>query len=271
MAFKCIAFLLSCFLLKYCIYGEKAKGKYLHPFSGEAYKTLLLLVQGTFNMPVAESTREQKNAVMRYWRNRDRFHLGPQVTLTLYFDDKKVVKKSTISGLVSKLFDDAKSGGWKKLRNRAAAGFVGLREKQQTVTAKSVHLMDLSKDAVEHDRRVYRYVLSVMDVFSRYYWLRPLEKRASHHISQALKAIYTKHGPPDHLQGDRGSEFEGKVRPLCKALKIKLIKSRPYHPQSQGKVERLHRQLRKKIMYHLVTLGRRELIGQQISMTTIGF
>lgn len=162
MAFKCIAFLLSCFLLKYCIYGEKAKGKYLHPFSGEAYKTLLLLVQGTFNMPVAEGTREQKNAVMRYWRNRDRFHLGPQVTLTLYFDDKKVVKKSTISGLVSKLFDDAKSGGWKKLRNRAAAGFVGLREKQQTVTAKSVHLMDLSKDAVEHDRRVYRYVLSVM-------------------------------------------------------------------------------------------------------------
>ena len=54
MAFKCIAFLISFFLLKYCIYGEKAKGKYLHPFSEEAYKTLLLLVQGKFNVPVAE-------------------------------------------------------------------------------------------------------------------------------------------------------------------------------------------------------------------------
>ena len=100
--------------------------------------------------------------------------------------------------------------------------------------------MDLSKDAVEHDGRVYRYVLSVMDVFSRYCRLRPLEKKASHHVSQALKAIYAEHGPPDRLQSDRGSEFEGKVRPLCKALKIKLIKSRPYHPQSQGKVERSH-------------------------------
>ena len=129
MAFKCIAFLISCFLLKYCIYGKKVKGKYLHPFSEEAYKTILLLVQGKFNVPVAERTREQKNAVVRYWRNRDRFHLGPQATPTLYFDDKKVVKKSAISGLVSKTFDDAKSGGCKKLRNRAAAGFVGLSER----------------------------------------------------------------------------------------------------------------------------------------------
>ena len=60
-----------------------------------------------FNAPVTERTREQKNAVVRYWRNRDRFHLGPQATLTLHFDDKKVVKKSAISRLVSKTFDDA--------------------------------------------------------------------------------------------------------------------------------------------------------------------
>ena len=98
-----------------------------------------------------------------------------------------------------------------------------------------------------------------MDVFSRNSWLRPLEKKASHHVSQALKAIYAEHGPPDRIQSDRGSEFEGKVRPLFKALK--LIKSRPYHPQSQGKVEKTTWQL----------WGRRVLIRQQILMTTIGF
>ena len=87
--------------------------------------------------------------------------------------------------------------------------------------------------------------------------MRPLEKKANHHVRQALKAIYAEHGPPDRLQSDRGSEFEGKVRPLCEALKIKLIKSRPYHPQSQRKVERSHRQLRKKIIYDLVTLGKK--------------
>ena len=88
----------------------------------------------------------------------------------------------------------------------------------------------------------------MMDVFSRYSWLRPLEKKASHRVSQALKAIYAEHAPPDCLQSDRGSEFEGKARPLWQTLKIKLIKLRHYPPQSQEKVERLHRQLRKKIM-----------------------
>ena len=57
---------------------EKQRGKYSHPFSDEGYETMLSLVQGTFNVPVAERTREQKNAVVRFWRNRSRYHLGPQ-------------------------------------------------------------------------------------------------------------------------------------------------------------------------------------------------
>ena len=72
------------------------------------------------------------------------------------------------------------------------------------------------------------------------------ESNWSHRVSQALKAIYAEHSPPDRLQSDRGSEFEGRVRLLRKALKIKLIKSRSYHPQSQGKVERSHRIIEKK-------------------------
>ena len=69
-----------------------------------------------------------------------------------------------------------------------------------------------------------------------------------------LYRIYNEHGPSDRLQSDRGPEFEGKVRKLCKRYKIKMIKSRPYHPQSQGKVERSHRRLREKIIYDMITL-----------------
>ena len=39
-----------------------------------------------------------------------------------------------------------------------------------------------------------------------------------------------------------------------KKMNIKVIKSRPFHPQSQGKIERLHRQLRQKIMFDLLSL-----------------
>ena len=142
----------------------------------------------------------------------------------------EIVLASILDLKKPKTFEDTKSGGCKKLRNRAPAGFVGLSERNilretngkikyriynvkftnkatpRPVTAKSVQaqhqvdLMDLSKDdAVEHDGLVFRYVLSIMDVFSRYSWLRPLEKKASHHVSQALKAIYAEHGPPDRL------------------------------------------------------------------------
>ena len=41
---------------------------------------------------------------------------------------------------------------------------------------------------------------------------------------------------------------------LCKCFKIKMITSRPYHPQSQGKVERSHREFRKKLHYDMVHL-----------------
>ena len=49
------------------------------------------------------------------------------------------------------------------------------------VTAKHVQsqhqidLIDLSKDPIKHNGKVYKYVLSVIDIFSRFLWLVPLE------------------------------------------------------------------------------------------------
>ena len=58
-------------MLLFCSFGAEKKWGYFHPLSDEAYETLLLLAQGNFNVPVAERTREQRNAVVRYWRQRD--------------------------------------------------------------------------------------------------------------------------------------------------------------------------------------------------------
>ena len=122
----------------------------------------------------------------------------------MYFDGKKVVKKSSIGSLVATTFDQTKAGGCKKLRNRAAAVFADLSERNilrvtnneakyrihnvkftnkaipSPVTRKIVkgqHQFDLNKEAVNPNKHVYRYVLSVVDIFSRYLWLRPLEKK----------------------------------------------------------------------------------------------
>lgn len=75
------------------------------------------------------------------------------------------------------------------------------------------------------------------------------------HVARELVHIYREHRAPCVIQHDQGQEFEGAVAALCTKLAIKVVKGRPYHPQSQGKVEKAHRSFRKKIM-HLLVMGK---------------
>ena len=98
---------------------------------------------------------------------------------------------------MSAVFDQAKSVGCKKLRNHAANSYTGLSEKQilhvtnsefkyrvhnvkfnnkavsKPVFAKHIQsqhqidLIDLSKDPVKNKGKLYKYILSVMDVMAR--------------------------------------------------------------------------------------------------------
>ena len=123
------------------------------------------------------------------------------------------------------------------------------------IRARSVqtrHQADLI--SMESMPATFKFVLSLMDVFSRYHWLIPLEGKSSKPIAVAPSELYTQHGSPRVIQHDQGPEFESAVKKLCKKLRIKVIKGRPYHPQSQGKVERAHRSFRKKLMYDLLRM-----------------
>ena len=101
----------------------------------------------------------------------------------------------------------------------------------------------------------YRYVLSVVDVFSRFVLLRALRYKSSKDVTNALKGIYMEHGAPAVIQSDQGIEFKGSVQRLTKGMKIKTILSRPHHPQSQGKAERSHRSLRAKMEFDLLKMS----------------
>ena len=93
----------------------------------------------------------------------------------------------------------------------------------------------------------YRYVLTVIDAFSRFLWLRPLESKSSQIITSVSESIYMEHGSPDIIQWDRGGEFKKVLKLLCDRMNIKLIYGCPRHLQSQGKVERCQRTLRSKM------------------------
>lgn len=109
---------------------------------------------------------------------------------------------------------------------------------------------------VKKNGKTYNYILTVQDVFSRYVWLRPLTGKASHLVARELYKLYAEFGPPRVIQSDNGGELKKAVEKLCRSLGIKIIRGSPYHPQSQGKVERSHRSLRKKISFDLVSFAR---------------
>ena len=140
-----------------------------------------------------------------------------------------MVKKAEVRKVVDKTFDACKSGGVKKLRISAAESYAGLSERMiLKVTNKhtkyskfNLHFMnktilrpvkvsdviqqvqmdleDLSSQCVEYGGKRFRYVLSVMDVFSGFHWLYPLQRKFFRYVAEHLFKKSSKHGPPDGL------------------------------------------------------------------------
>ena len=56
-----------------------------------------------------------------------------------------------------------------------------------------VDLVDLRNIAVTIDDQKFQWVLSVMDIYSRFAWLRTLQSNSSDEVSVKLRAIYTEY------------------------------------------------------------------------------
>ena len=85
-----------------------------------------------------------------------------------------------------------------------------------------VDLLFLTHDTVYGN--IYKYVLCVEDVASRYKAGRPLKTKKASEVSDMLKDIYKK-GPlkyPETFQSDNGSEFKGWVTKLLEKHNVNI-------------------------------------------------
>ena len=99
-----------------------------------------------------------------------------------------------------------------------------------------IDLVDMKSLLVAKGGSNYRYVLTIMDVFSRYLVLRPLCQKTANTVADQLRDVFAILGTPKILQCDQGTEFKGTFRLLMSFFNVKVITSSPYHPESQGKV-----------------------------------
>ena len=105
-----------------------------------------------------------------------------------------------------------------RFQNKAALKPVRARTLQIHSQLDLVSMEVMESMPVKWKGKVFKYVLSLMDVFSRYHWLIPLERKKSGPMAVALLTIYKEHGPPRVLQHDQGREFDGAVNKLARSL-----------------------------------------------------
>ena len=107
------------------------------------------------------------------------------------------------------------------------------------------------------------YLLMVIDVFSKYGWVRVLKNKKAETVYEAFRDIIIKSNrKPKMLWTDRGSEFIGKY--FKNYLGIKKIK--PYHTYNEEKssvVERWNRTIKEKI-WKMFTLNNNNVYWDKI-------
>ncbi|MBJ5570503.1 transposase family protein [Salmonella enterica subsp. enterica serovar Typhimurium] len=88
-----------------------------------------------------------------------------------------------------------------------------------------------------------RYVLVIMDYFTKWPEVYPMENQEATTIADILVgSVVVRHGVPRELHSDQGRNFESRVfQGMCKLLGIKKTRTTALHPQSDGMVERFKR------------------------------
>lgn len=105
--------------------------------------------------------------------------------------------------------------------------------------------------------RGHAYLFTLIDHLTGWADAYPISNKKGETIADILHRDYfPRYGAPEILISDNGTEFvNSSVAALCKACDVERRMTTPYHPQSNGKIERFHRTL-KGIIERLMTKTR---------------
>ena len=89
----------------------------------------------------------------------------------------------------------------------------------------------------------FRYILVIADYFSKWTEAFPIKNKCADTVADVLvDKIILRFGMPLVIHSDQGREFEnGLMKSLCDLLGCVKTRTAPYHPESDGMVERFNR------------------------------
>ena len=90
-----------------------------------------------------------------------------------------------------------------------------------------------------------RYAIVIMDYFSKFVRVYPAKRQDAETVTTVLLDWVYDMGVPDKIHSDQGGQFESELfQQMCKRLGIQKTRTTPYHPESDGMVERFMRTLK---------------------------
>ncbi|CAG2206142.1 unnamed protein product [Mytilus edulis] len=93
--------------------------------------------------------------------------------------------------------------------------------------------------------RGYTYACNIINCYSRFAFGGPTKTKTAKEIADLILKFLYLLGSPRILQSDNGKEFSNSnLADVIDVFKTRQIHGRPYHPQSQGRVERFNRTLK---------------------------
>ena len=93
-----------------------------------------------------------------------------------------------------------------------------------------------------------RYVLVIIDYYSRYYECKHVASTDAKTTIQALEEVFLTHGLPESLKSDSGPCFiSSKFKSFCKNLDIKHSRGTPRWPCNNGLAESCMKSIKKRL------------------------
>ncbi|KAL8593285.1 hypothetical protein ACOMHN_009938 [Nucella lapillus] len=87
----------------------------------------------------------------------------------------------------------------------------------------------------------HRYILTMVDYATRYPEAVALKRMETEVVAEGLVEVFSRVGVPSEVLSDRGSQFtSGVMREVSRLLGVTQLYTTPYHPQSNGLVERFN-------------------------------
>ena len=183
----------------------------------------------------------------------------------LYYDEKtglqsenklyekaKIIDKTITHKLVKEYLDDQATAQITKQVHR--------NKDYYSISSPAVrnnYQMDIMYLPNPRQNKNFKYLLTCIDVYSRFIFAKPLKNKSGPEVFEAIKELFEENGMPKNINLDLGKEFIYKpFKEYCERNGIELWFSDTEQENKNAIIERFHRTLRGMILRYEVAFGK---------------